>query len=56
MIENFETELTQSIEEINEIDEKGYFESDDEVGTKFKQILEIVNNIKTLRGDNDNNA
>ena len=56
MIESFETKLTQSIEEINEIDEKGYFKSDDEVGTKFKQILEIVNNIKTLRGDNDNNA
>ena len=55
-IENFENQLTQSIEEIKEIDDKGYFESDDEVGTKFKQIIEIVNNIKTLRGDNDNNA
>ena len=55
-IENFENQLTQSIEEIKEIDDKGYFESDDEVGTKFKQITEIVNNIKTLRGDNDNNA
>ena len=55
-IENFENQLTQSIEEIKEIDDKGYFESDDEVGTKFKQIIEIGNNIKTLRGDNDNNA
>jgi len=55
-IENFENQLTQSIEEIKEIDDKGYFESDDEVGTKFKQITEIVNNIQTLRGDNDNNA
>ena len=55
-IENFENQLTQSIEEIKEIDDKGYFESDDEVGTKFKQIIEIVNNIQTLRGDNDNNA
>ena len=55
-IEIFENQLTQSIEEIKEIDDKGYFESDDEVGTKFKQITEIVNNIQTLRGDNDNNA
>ena len=56
LIENFENQLTQSIEEINEIDDKGYFKSDDEVGTKFKQITEIVNSIQTLRGDNDNNA
>ena len=56
LIENFENQLTQSVEEIHEIDDKGYFESDDEVGTKFKQITEIVNSIQTLRGDNDNNA
>ena len=56
LIENFENQLTQSIEEINEIDDKGYFESDDEAGTKFKQITEIVNSIQTLRGDNDNNV
>ena len=55
-IQNIEEEMTQVQTEISEIDDKGYFESDDEVGTKFKQITEIVNSIQTLRGDNDNNA
>ena len=35
-----------------EYDDKGYFESDDEVGEKFKQINTVIQNIETLRGEN----
>ena len=39
-------------QEIKKIDDKGYFESDDEVGTKFKQLSEVIRTIQTLRGEN----
>ena len=51
-IENF-TDTIQSVNnKIIEIDGKGYFESDDEVGEKFKQINTVIQNIETLRGEN----
>ena len=37
-IQNIEEEITQVQTDIIEIDDRGYFESDDEVGTKFSQI------------------
>ena len=51
-IQNIEEEMTQVQTEISEIDDKGYFESDDEVGEKFKQINSVIQNIETLRGEN----
>ena len=51
-IQNIEEEITQVQTEISEIDDKGYFESDDEVGEKFKQINSVIQNIETLRGEN----
>ena len=55
-IQNIESEITQIQLEINEIDDKGYFKSDDEVGEKFKQIATVIQNIQTLRGENASNA
>ena len=55
-IVNIENEMTQVQIEMKEIDDKGYFESDDEVGEKFSQINKVIQNIETLRGDNASNA
>tara|TARA_A100001391_G_scaffold169750_1_gene130677 strand:- start:76 stop:348 length:273 start_codon:yes stop_codon:yes gene_type:complete len=54
-IQNIEEEITQVQTDIIEIDDRGYFESDDEVGTKFSQITEIIKNIQTLRGEDATN-
>ena len=51
-IVNIENEMTQVQMDMKEIDDKGYFESDDEVGEKFKQINSVIQNIETLRGEN----
>jgi hypothetical protein len=49
-VENF-TQLIETIDnELKVIDARGHFESDDEIGTIFKQIKETVNRLNTLRG------
>ena len=49
-VENF-TQLIESINnELKVIDSRGHFESDDEIGTIFKQIKETVNKLNVLRG------
>ena len=55
-IQNIENEITQVQTDIKDIDDKGYFESDDEVGEKFSQINKVIQNIETLRGDNASDA
>ena len=50
-IQNIEEEMTQVQTEISEIDDKGYFESDDEVGSVFERIKEIVNELDNLKGE-----
>ena len=55
-IVNIENEMTQVQIEMKDIDDKGYFESDDEVGEKFSQINKVIQNIETLRGENASNA
>ena len=54
-IQNIEQEMTDVQTEISEIDDKGYFESDDEVGEKFNQISQVIKNIQTLRGEDATN-
>ena len=54
-IQNIENEVKQVQSEITEIDDKGYFESDDEVGEKFNQISQVIKNIQTLRGEDATN-
>ena len=49
-VENF-TQLIESIDkELKIIDSRGHFESDDEIGTIFKQIKQTVNQLNVLRG------
>ena len=49
-VENF-TRLVESIDkELKIIDSRGHFESDDEIGTIFKQIKQTVNQLNVLRG------
>jgi len=49
-VENF-TRLIETIDtELKVIDSRGHFESDDEIGTIFKQIKETVNKLNVLRG------
>ena len=55
-IEDTENQIENVQEEIKKIDDKGYFESDDEVGTKFKQLSEVIKTIQTLRGENASNV
>ena len=53
-VENF-TQLIESINnELKVIDSRGHFESDDEIGTIFKQIKETVNKLNVLRGKDVN--
>ena len=49
-VENF-TRLIETIDtELKVIDSRGHFESDDEIGSIFKQIKETVNKLNVLRG------
>jgi len=49
-VENF-TRLIETIDaELKVIDARGHFESDDEIGTIFKQIKQTVNQLNVLRG------
>ena len=43
-----ENRLSNVIKEVKEIDEKGMFEADDEVGTIFQSIKEVINDINDL--------
>ena len=55
MLESWVEEFTHRIEtvqtDLKVIDDKGAFESDDEVGAIFEQIKETVNQLDTLRGE-----
>ena len=59
LLETWVEEFTQRIQsaqnDLNEVDSQGYFESDDEVGAKFNQISQVINNIQTLRGEDATN-
>ena len=55
MLETWVEDFSQRIEtvqtDLKVIDDKGAFESDDEVGTIFEQIKETVNELDNLRGE-----
>ena len=54
-LESWVEDFTQTIEtvqnDLKDIDSTGHFESDDEVGTIFKQIKETVNQLESYRGE-----
>ena len=50
-VEDF-TEAIESVQrDLTQIDSKGYFEEDDEVGDVFKQIKEIVKKLDSYKGE-----
>ena len=55
LLETWVEDFTQTIEtvqnDLEEIDTKGSFKSDDEVGTIFEQIKETVNQLESYRGE-----
>ena len=55
MLETWVETFTQRIEKIQtdlkDIDSTGHFESDDEIGTIFEQIKEVINELDELKGE-----
>lgn len=51
--ENFTDRVNQVQNELNDIDDRGHFESDDEIGTIFGGIKDIINDLQTYtEGEN----
>ena len=51
--EEMSTDLTQIQTEIQEIDEKQWFEEDDEVGDTFRRLKETINKLDKFTGVED---
>ncbi len=51
--EEMTTDLTQVQGEIKEIDEKQWFEEDDEVGDTFRRLKETINKLDKFTGVED---
>jgi len=47
-VENFSDKVTQIQRELTEIDSTGHFEADDEIGTIFSSIKEVVNDLNNF--------
>ena len=47
-IENFSDKITQVQQELNDIDSTGHFEADDEVGSIFDSIKEVINELNDI--------
>jgi len=47
-VENFSDKVTQVQRELTEIDSTGHFEADDEIGTIFSSIKEVVNELNNF--------
>ena len=47
-VENFGDKITRVQQELKDIDSTGHFEADDEVGTIFQSIKEVINDINDL--------
>ena len=55
MLETWVEDFTKTIEavqsDLKKIDYRGSFESDDETGTIFEQIKDIINQLESYRGE-----
>ena len=55
LLETWVEDFTQQIQTVQnnlkQIDSKGHFESDDEIGSIFDQIKETVNQLDNLKGE-----
>ena len=47
-VENFSDKITQVQQELNDIDSTGHFEADDEVGSIFDSIKEVINELNDI--------
>jgi len=47
-VENFSDKITQVQQELKDIDSTGHFEADDEIGTIFEGIKEVINELNDL--------
>ena len=50
-VENFSNTIQTIQEELQDIDSRGLFESDDEIGAIFKQIKQTVNQLQSYIGE-----
>jgi hypothetical protein len=55
-IEDFDTQIGYASKRLNEIDQKGIFAGDDEIGWFFSQIKVIQESISRFKTDNNNNG
>ena len=53
-VENFTQRVQKVQDDLKEVDSKGYFESDDDVGSIFERIKEIINELDNIKGDEIN--
>jgi hypothetical protein len=54
-IKGFKHDITTAYNNMKQIDSRGSFESDDEVGITFKALKEIIEEIHTLTNSDANN-
>ena len=47
-VENFTDKVTRVQQEMKDIDSTGHFEADDEIGTIFEGIKEVINELNDL--------
>ena len=47
-IENFSGRVSQVQSDLKDIDDRGHFESDDEIGTIFEGIKDIINDLNNF--------
>ncbi len=47
-VEDFGDRVTRVQQELNDIDSTGHFESDDEIGSIFNSIKEVINELNDL--------
>ena len=55
-IRNFDEQIGYAEKRLNQIDQKGIFAGDDEIGWFFSQIKEIQESISKFKTDNINNG
>ena len=50
-VENFSQQIDAVQNNLKEVDSKGYFEEDDEVGSTFDRIKQIINELDNFKGE-----
>ena len=50
-VETFTRRIQRIQDDLKEIDSQGYFESDDEVGSVFERIKQIIKELDNLKGE-----